>query len=760
MKKMLVGFIFLFVLSACDFGNNNNFTITFDSNEGSYIAPIDVEDTQSFYLPQNPEKEGYTFSGWYLDVTYTTEFNKEYLVINNVQRDLVVYAKWILESYKVEFFDWDGSLLFSQNFEYGSDLSNISITAPIREGYIFTGWSINLPSTMPTEDVSLVAQYDENFYEIRLYDMEMNLLQTIIMNKGTCVTLPDLPIQGYDFENWYLDTEFNTLFDCENVTSDIDVYGNWTIQTEMILNWNIGPQPYTLDPTLNSSTNGGDVINNTFEGLVREISGEVFPGIAQTWDISPDGKTITFHLRESNWSDGTPLTAHDFIYSWKRGMDPRTMSERGWIWEYTNIVGVHDLIFFDGYSDIDSLLNNVGIVAIDDYTLEVSLTDPTPYFISFMANYHFKPVKQEAVEAIGGADGLWASNPDLVVSNGPFLLTEYNVEGIKLIKNPEYWNVENVKIDIINGFFIYDATTAFTKFNTGELDFIPTVPSSSVPTLIETDDQFHIFPLLGTYYYSFNLDPTASGYDPIFDNKKLRTALSYSIDRQSICSALYTAPIPALSIVPPGFLDNENHDFSVIAGSYGLVPDESLFDDAVTLFAEAASELGMTVAELQAALNGKEMYFNTSETHAGVAQMIQQMWAENLGFTVVLNYSEWAVFQNDRANGDFDIARSGILTNYIDPSGLLMAFTQENAYNDSNFSNNDFDAYLLISSTTTDPTQHFQALYDAQAILMDEMPIIPIYHYTSTYYVKNYVKNWDRSLLNSLDFSRAYIEVN
>lgn len=537
----------------------------------------------------------------------------------------------------------------------------------------------------------------------------------------------------------------------------------------MVFNWNIGAEPLTLDPTLNGASDGGDVINNTYEGLVREISGEVLPGIAETWDVSTDGTVITFHLRESNWSDGTPLTADDFVYAWKRGMDPRTASEYAWIWEYTNVVGANDVIFYspvveDEWSAaddtaVDALLDAVGIEAIDAQTFEVELVNPTPYFVSLMAFYHFMPVKQEAVEAVGGEDGLWASDPELVVSNGPYMLDEYNFgEGLKLVKNPEYWNAENVQIDVINAEFIDNETTAFIKFNTGELDFIPSVPTSSVPTLIATDDQFHIFALLGTYYYNFNLDPEASGYDPIFDNKNLRTALAYSIDRQAICDALGAGQIPAMGFVPPGMLDDQNRDFNETAGDYGFEPDDSLFTQAQTLFATAATELGMTVEELQAALDGKEMYFNTSEAHAEIAQMIQQMWADNLGFTVTLNNSDWAVFQGDRTAGDFDIARGGWLTDFMDPSGLLAIFTQGNSYNDSGFASDAFDTLLSTSATTTDLATHFQSLYDAQAILMDELPMIPVYHYTDTYYVKNYLIDWDRSVLGSVDFSRAYIQ--
>jgi oligopeptide transport system substrate-binding protein len=523
--------------------------------------------------------------------------------------------------------------------------------------------------------------------------------------------------------------------------------------TEDVFRWNIGAEPKTLDPGLNGASDGADVINNTFEGLVREINGEVYPGIAESWDISEDGTTITFHLRESNWSDGTPLTANDFVYAWKRGMDPATASEYSWIWEYTNVKGAYEVLYEGGS------LDDVGISALDDYTLVVELNNPTPYFISLTSFFHFMPVKQEAVEAAGGEDGLWASNPELVVSNGPFVLTEYE-EGDHLIltKNPEYWNKDEVKLDKIEASFIAVETTAYLKYQNDELDFIPSVPTVMIPDLLALSDEFHVFPLLGTYYYNFNLDTEANGYDPIFDNVKLRTALNYSINRQAIVDALGAGQVPAVGFVPPGFKDDEGNDFFETAGTYGMPIDDSKYAEAQTLFEEAATELGMTVEELRDALSAKTMLYNTSEAHAEIAQMIQEMWTQNLGFTMTLENQDWAIFQGTRSEGNFDLARGGWITDYMDPSGLLSIFTSENAYNDPGYHNETYDTLLSEAAATADIAEHFDKLYQAQEILMTELPIIPVYHYTDSMLVKDYVKDWGRSVLGSVDFSRAYID--
>lgn len=513
-----------------------------------------------------------------------------------------------------------------------------------------------------------------------------------------------------------------------------------------------------MDPSLNGASDGSDVINNTHEGLVREINGIVYPGIAESWTTSADGKVVTFHLSESNWSDGTPLTAQDFIYTYRRAMDPATASEYSWIWEYTNVEGALDFVFADteeeGY-DPDALWDEVGIAALDNYTLQFRLVNPTSYFVSLMAFYHFMPVKQASVEAPGGADGLWAKNPSLAVSNGPFKLTAYTIgDSLVLEKNEEYWNAEIVKLNRIEGKFIDNESTAYDAFVAGELDYIPQVPTSEMTRLIAEDPNFYVYPLLGTYYYSFNLNDAAG----LYDNLKLRKALAYAIDREAIVEALAGGQVPAAGFVPPGFIDHEGNDFFETAGAYGMVADDSNFAQAVTLFAEAASEMGMTVAQLKTALEAETLLYNTSDAHAQVAQLVQESWNQVLGFQMKLGNQEWGVFQETRKNDQFDIARGGWLTDFMDPIGMLAIFTKENAYNDPNYDNPTFDQLIAEAQATTSPQVHFEKLYLAQTEFMEDMPIIPVYHYLDCMYVKSYVEDWGRSVLDTVDFSRAHID--
>ncbi len=508
--------------------------------------------------------------------------------------------------------------------------------------------------------------------------------------------------------------------------------------SEMVLNWNLAADPKTLDPGLAGATDEGDIIANTFEGLIRERGGIVEPGIAESWEISPDGQTVTFNLRRSQWSDGSDLTADDFVYSWKRAIDPATAAEYSWIWKYTNVVNADDATL--GKVSPDS----VGVRAIDDYTLEVKLIAPTPYIISLTSFYHFMPVKQSAVEA--GPEGAWAKDPELYVSNGPFVLTSYTIgDGLTLEKNPNFWNAGNVSIDMINVKFIDESPTAYTAYEAGEFDFLNDVPPAEIPRLVAENPEFHIFPLLGTYYYNFNMDL------PRWQDPLVRRALTLSIDREQIVEVLARGNVPAPGFVPPGFRDNDGRDFFETAGNYGIMTDNSQFAEARSLLAEAGYPNGEGFPKFT-------LIYNTSDGHKLVAEIIQEAWKTNLGIEIDLENQEWAVFQETRRQGDYELSRGGWLTDFLDPSGLLAIFETDNNYNDPNFDNSAFNEAMKRSREAPGTAEHFNALYEAQEILMTELPVIPVYHYTDYMLSSPHVKGWERSLLSGTDFRYATVE--
>jgi len=540
------------------------------------------------------------------------------------------------------------------------------------------------------------------------------------------------------------------------------------------MNWNIGADPKTLDPGLNGASDGGDVINNTFEGLVREKNGVVYPGMAESWDVSSDGLTYTFNIREdAKWSDGTALTADDFVRSWLRGMDPRSASEYSWIWEYTNVVGANEFAFADSEStdaELDALADQVGIRSLSDGAqFEVTLTAPTNWFVSLMAFYHFMPVPAGATVE---GDGAWAKDPEKAISNGPFKLTYYEVgDHLVLEKNENYWNESEVGIEKINGYFIDLATTSYARYYAGEIDVLNDVPSDLIPNLSVTSDEFYSFALLGTYYANFNLSGTSIGGsrdigdrdNAIFGNQNLRYALTLSIDRTAITEAIGTGAIPAAGFIPPGFMDHNEEDFYENSKNDSeIAADDSMYDEAVVYFEAAAEELypnsATPVADLRSELETMTYLYNTSEAHAQVGVLIQEMWSENLGFEIELGNEEWATFQDTRTDGAYDISRGGWLTDFMDPSGMIGIFTQGNAYNDPDYYNADFEAALQDARDATTAATHFEALYTAHQIFMEDMPIIPIYHYNDVLMVSARVTGWSRSVLGTIDFSTASVD--
>lgn len=530
-------------------------------------------------------------------------------------------------------------------------------------------------------------------------------------------------------------TETETSTETETAT-ETETETETEVEAEpVVFNWNIGADPKTIDPTLNGASDGGDVISQTFEGLTRERSGVVYPGIAESWEVSEDGLTVTFNLRESNWSDGTPLTAHDFVYGWKRGMDPATASEYAWIWHYTNIVGAEAAV--DGAS-----LDDVGVTALDDYTLEVQLLAPTNYIISLLSFYHFMPIK-EGVNPDN--EGAWAKDPAKAVSNGAFKLSEYSIgEGLQLVKNDEYWKAEEVKIDVVDAVFIDEASTAYQAYQAGELDFLPDVPTAEIPKLIAEDPNFYVFPLLGTYYYNFNLDLD------MWADARVRKALALAIDRELITETLASGQVPAGGFIPPGFADADGNDFFETAGMYGFSTDDSKVADAQALLAEAGYPGGEGFPEFT-------ILYNTSEGHKLVAEMVQEMFKTNLGIECKLANQEWAVFQDTRKEGDYELARGGWLTDFMDPSGMLGIFKTGNTYNDPNYSSEEFDGLMDKASAAVDPKEHFDYLYQAQEVFMTDVPVIPVYHYSDVMLASDRLVNWDRSVLGTLDFTLAEV---
>ena len=479
---------------------------------------------------------------------------------------------------------------------------------------------------------------------------------------------------------------------------------------EKILKVQVGPDPETVDPALNSAIDGGNMILHAFEGLLTlDENGQLKEGQAESWETSEDGLTWTFHLRDGlKWSDGTDLTAKDFVYSWQRVCDPNVAAP------YAETV----LGMVKGYDEaVAGDITKLDVQAPDEKTVVVNLANPCSYFGELAAFATLNPVQQATVEANGDA---WATSADTYISNGPFMMTEW-VPGshITFSKNPNYWNAEAIKLDKLEFELIEDSNAAYSAYTSGEVDMIKDVPTEEIPSLQGNDD-FHVEPIIGTYYVSLNLQKE------YFQDARVRKALSLAIDRNYVANTLMQGTYsPASSIVGPGWLDTDGSSFAENANGGTPYIDNDNFDanleEAKKLLEEAGYPNGEGFPQI-------EYTTNDAGYHKVVAEYLQQAWAA-IGIDLKVNIVEWASFTPMRRNGEFDVARNGWVGDYTDPSNILELFCTTNGNNDGKYTNADFDATIEDSRVTTDATTRSADLHKAEDLLMEDAGCIPIAYY-------------------------------
>ena len=479
---------------------------------------------------------------------------------------------------------------------------------------------------------------------------------------------------------------------------------------EKILKVQVGPDPETVDPALNSAVDGGNMILHAFEGLLTlDENGQLKEGQAESWETSEDGLTWTFHLRDGlKWSDGTDLTAKDFVYSWQRVCDPNVAAP------YAETV----LGMVKGYDEaVAGDITKLDVQAPDEKTVVVNLAHPCSYFGELAAFATLNPVQQATVEANGDA---WATSADTYISNGPFMMTEW-VPGshITFSKNPNYWNAEAIKLDKLEFELIEDSNAAYSAYTSGEVDMIKDVPTEEIPSLQGNDD-FHVDPIIGTYYVSLNLQKE------YFQDARVRKALSLAIDRNYVANTLMQGTYsPASSIVGPGWLDTDGSSFAENANGGTPYIDNDNFDanleEAKKLLEEAGYPNGEGFPQI-------EYTTNDAGYHKVVAEYLQQAWAA-IGIDLKVNIVEWASFTPMRRNGEFDVARNGWVGDYTDPSNILELFCTTNGNNDGKYTNADFDAAIEDSRVTTDAATRSADLHKAEDTLMNDAGCIPIAYY-------------------------------
>lgn len=475
-----------------------------------------------------------------------------------------------------------------------------------------------------------------------------------------------------------------------------------------VLHFGNGAEPQDLDAHAVTGVVEHHLLKAFGEGLVSEDPDlNVIPGVAQRWEISDDGKVYTFHLNpNAKWDNGDALTAHDFVGTYKRMLTPSIAAEYSYM--LFHVVGAEDFLLgkIDDFAD-------TGFKAIDDHTLELTLRQRTPFLLHAMNHYAWYPVPVKVIEKFGGLTrkGTAWTRPENFVGNGAFRLKSWQPNRkIVAEKSPTYWDAANVKLDEIHFYPIESIDTEERMFRTGQLHITNEVPLSKIKTYLEEKpDHISIKPYNGVYFYRFNTTR------PPFDDVRVRKALAYAIDREALVEKVTLAyETPAYHVVPPDILSyvSENRFAKNIA-------------KARRLLAEAGYPNGEGFPTT-------ELLYNTSEKHRTIAEAIQQMWRQNLGIDIGLYNQEWKVYLDAQDNQDYQVMRAGWIADYVDPNVFIDMWKTDGGNNDTGWGNAEYDRMLEEALNAPNDEARFAVYNRMEKILLDEMPVMPIYHYTNS----------------------------
>ncbi|MCS0790602.1 peptide ABC transporter substrate-binding protein [Cytobacillus firmus] len=474
---------------------------------------------------------------------------------------------------------------------------------------------------------------------------------------------------------------------------------------EKVLYLNNGQEPTSFDPPIGFDSVSWSALNNLMEGLTRlGQDHEPEAAIAEKWDISEDGKTYTFHIRENaKWSNGDPVTAGDFEFAWKRLLNPDTGSSAAFLGYF--IEGG------EAYNNGEGSADDVKVKAVDDKTFEVTLVSPQAYFLSVITNPAFFPIN----EKVATENPKWFAEAESFVGNGPFNLTEWEHDShFVMEKNDQYWDAETVKLDKIHWAIIDDTNTEYQMYQSGELD-VSDVPSELSEQLLgeaKVEDQ------AGDYFYRFNVN-----MEP-FQNLNIRKAFAMAVDQQQIVDFVTkNGEKPAYGFVSYGFADPSEKDFREVSGD--LIKTNA--KEAKALLEKGMEEEGYDK------LPEVTLTYSTDDTHKKIAEALQQMFKENLGVEVKLANMEWNVFAEEQKALKFQLSRSSFLADYADPINFLENFQTGHSMNRTGWSNEKYDQLIKDAKNEADEAKRFELMYEAEKILFEEMPIIPIHFYNQVY---------------------------
>jgi oligopeptide transport system substrate-binding protein len=505
-----------------------------------------------------------------------------------------------------------------------------------------------------------------------------------------------------------------------------------------ILHWGNGTDPQELDPHIITGIPEHHILTALLEGLVAKDPAtlEPIPAVAKSWNISSDGKTYTFQLRHNAvWSNGDPVTSHDFAWSWWRALQPALGNQYAYM--------LFPIKNSEAYAkgEIDDF-SKVGVKVIDDYTLEVELNNATPYFLQLLDHYSMFPVHRPTIEKFGKPDergSLW-TRPGNFVGNGPFTLKEWKLfKRVDVVKNPQYWDANKVKLNGIRFHPIENVTTEERMFRSGQLHHTASIPIDKVATYKKDKPHLlHTYPYLGNYFYRINTTL------PHLKDKRVRQALAMSINSKQLTEQVTKGgEVPAYTFTPPDTLGY------TAKSAFEFNPEK-----AKQLLADAGfpNGEGFPVTEL---------LYNTSEGHRKIAVAIQQMWNQYLGVNIILNNQDWKVYLDSVNNGDYTIARAGWIGDYVDPNTFLDMWVKDGGNNRTGWSNPRYDELILkLAPKTADRNLRYQLMAEAEAILLEDMPIIPIYIYNSKSLVHPSLKGLQPNILNYVLYKNLSLDTN
>lgn len=503
-----------------------------------------------------------------------------------------------------------------------------------------------------------------------------------------------------------------------------------------VLHFGNGTEPQSLDPHIITGIPENRIMGALFEGLVttHPETLEIEPGVAQRWDISEDGRTYTFHLNPAaRWSNGDPITAEDFRWSWQRALTPELANPYAYMW--APVVNAEE--FANG--DISDF-SQVGVRVLDEHTLQVQLVNPTPYFLQLMDHMNTLPVHRATVEAFGEETSRlsrWAREGN-IVSNGPFRLTEWVVNShLRVEKSDTYWNADNIRLNAVVFYPTENQITEERMFRNGQLHLTADVPMDKVPVYLRDEPELiKIHPYLGTYFYIIN-----TTREP-FTDVRVRRALAKSVDRELLTETVMEGIVtPAYAIVPPD--------------TRGYQPPRTFSHDparARELMAEAGFPDGEGFPPF-------EILYNTHESHRQIAQVIQQMWQQTLGIRASLVNQEWQVYLDTQDNMNYDVSRRGWIGSYMDPNVFLSLFLTDGGNNRTGFSDARYDELILREAPSRlDQNERFAVMQEAETLLLDAMPIIPIYTYQSQQLLHPAVRGRSPNIIDHYNFRYIWLE--